>query len=343
MESQKKLDVICIGSSSKDVFFPVTGAQVIDTPDDLTAQKKVLFELGGKYKVDDRYEAVGGVAANVSQGLSLLGVRSACYTKVGGDELGRWIKDELAKRGVGAELVFVDETVRSDLSAIVVLTESGERTIFHNRDANERLEIIPEKLDGAAWFFVSALNGDWKGHLRSILDIAKEHGMKLAINPSQHGLREDPELVLEAASRSDILVINKDEALELAMRSGASQDATELNDERFLIQALHKAGAKLIGMTDGARGAWGSDGNGIWHCPIGHVEKVIDSTGAGDAFGAAFLAAHLLGKPISEMLAWGIAESGSVVTEYGANTGLLDRETIESRTAELKPEQVERI
>ncbi len=339
-DSLQKFDVICIGSSSKDVFFPVTGAQVIDTPEDLTAQKKVLFELGSKYKVDDRYEAVGGVAANVSQGLSLLGVRSACYTKVGGDELGRWIIDELAKRGVPTDLVFTDGTVKSDLSAIVVLTESGERTIFHNRDANERLEIIPEKLGGAEWFFVSALNGDWKRHLRSILDIAREHGVKLAINPSQHGLREDPGLVLEAIGRSDLLVINKDEALELAMRSGASEDVAELSDERFLIEALHRAGAKLVGLTDGARGAWGSDGKGIWHCPIGHVDQVVDSTGAGDSFGAAFFAAYLLGKPLPEMLAWGIAESGSVVTQYGANAGLLDRETIESRETGLKPKRL---
>ena len=339
-DSSRTFDVICIGSSSKDVFFPVTGAEVIDTPDDLTAQKKVLFELGGKYKVDDRYEAVGGVAANVSQGLSLLGVRSACYTKVGGDELGRWIKDGLSERGVSTDLVFTDEVVKSDLSAIVVLTESGERTIFHNRDANERLEIIPEKLAGAEWFFVSALNGDWKGHLRSILDIAKERGVKLSINPSQHGLREDPALVLEAIGQADILVINKDEALELAMRSGASQDAAELSDERFLIGTLHKTGAKFIGMTDGARGAWGSDGREIWHCPIGHVEQVVDSTGAGDSFGAAFFAAHLLGKPLPDMLAWGIAESGQVVSGYGANHSLLNRETIESQASDLKPERL---
>ncbi len=63
-------EVICIGSVSQDIFFPTSEGIVIETPEDITAKQKIAFELGGKYKVQDRYEAVGGVAANVSQGLA---------------------------------------------------------------------------------------------------------------------------------------------------------------------------------------------------------------------------------------------------------------------------------
>lgn len=337
---RKQPKVICIGSTSKDIFFPTGEGIVLETPEDLTAQRKVAFELGGKYRVDDRYEAVGGVAANVAQALAKLDIDSAVYGNIGGDEIGRWILSELKAAHVSTDLLTVDSSSRSDLSAIIVLTQNGERTIFHNRDANEKLDVVPEKLSGAEWLFVSALNGDWKTNLRRILGSVGTSGMKLALNPGQHNLRDDAGLVLEAASRAEILVLNKDEALELVMKSEADASSDELNDEKFLLSSLHKAGAKIIGMTDGARGAWGSDRKETWHCPIGHVERVVDATGAGDAFSAAFFAGFFLGKSLPDMLRYGIAESGSVVTEYGANGGLLSVGEIESRIAELKPEKI---
>lgn len=337
---EKKPRVICIGSTSKDVFFPTGEGLVLETPEDLTAQRKVAFELGGKYRVDDLYEAVGGVAANVAQALAKLGIASGVYSKVGEDETGRWLFSELERAGVSTRTLFVDDSAKSDLSAIIVLTQNGERTIFHNRDANEKLEIFPKKLSGAEWFFVSSLNGDWKTNLRKILDAAEADGTNIALNPGQHNIRDDAALILEAVSKADLLVLNKDEALELVMKSGSPASSEELNDERFLVAALHRFGAKVIGMTDGARGAWGSDGTELWHCPIGRVERVVDATGAGDAFGSAFFAGFLLGKNFPDMLRYGIAESGSVVTEYGASAGLLSVKDIGSRIADLKPEKL---
>jgi 2-dehydro-3-deoxygluconokinase len=334
---RKRPEVICIGSTSKDVFFPTGEGLIIETPEDLTAQRKVAFELGGKYRVDDRYEAVGGVAANVATALARLGIASSVYSNIGGDEIGRWIVSELKAAHVSTDFLTVDPGSRSDLSAIIVLTQNGERTIFHNRDSNEKLDIVPEKLSGAKWLFVSALNGEWKTNLRRILGSVGTDGTKFALNPGQHNLRDDAGLVLEAASKAEILVLNKDEALELVMKSGTDASPDDLNDEKFLLSSLHKAGAKIIGMTDGARGAWGSDGKEVWHCPIGHVDRVVDATGAGDAFSAAFFAGFILGKTLPDMLRYGIAESGSVVTEYGASKGLLSIDEIGSRIAGLEP------
>ncbi|HDH07662.1 MAG TPA: carbohydrate kinase family protein, partial [Candidatus Moranbacteria bacterium] len=92
--------VICIGSASKDVFFPTARGIITNTPEDLTSQKKISFELGAKYQIEDRYEAPGGVAANVSQGLARLGIKAGCCSKIGDDKLGMWIVDELEKENV---------------------------------------------------------------------------------------------------------------------------------------------------------------------------------------------------------------------------------------------------
>lgn len=329
--------VICIGSASKDIFFPTDEGIVLETPEDVTAQRKVAFELGGKYRIDDRYEAVGGVAANVAQALAKLDVPSAVYGNVGEDEIGSWIVSELDRAGVSTKLLHVDPISRSDLSAIIILTQSGERTIFHNRDANEKLAVTPHKLEDAKWLFVSALNGDWKSNLRTILETSATKGMNIALNPGQHNLRDDAGAILEAAAKAKLLILNKDEAIELVIKSGIQATQGELNNETFLLETLARAGAEIIGMTDGDRGAWGYDGREMWHCPIGHVERVVDATGAGDAFSAAFFAAFLFGKSLPDMLRYGIAESGSVVGHYGANWGLLTESELKERASALVP------
>jgi hypothetical protein len=68
----KTTEVICIGSCSQDIFFPSDEYVIYDTPDDITSKQKAAFEVGGKFRSLNRYEAIGGVAANTSIGLARL-------------------------------------------------------------------------------------------------------------------------------------------------------------------------------------------------------------------------------------------------------------------------------
>lgn len=341
MFMKKPHRVVCIGSASKDIFFPTGEAGILETPEDLTAKRKALFEIGGKYRVADRYEDIGGVAANVGHALATLGIDVGVMSKVGDDEIGRWILSELRRAGVGTDTMTVDSSVTSDLSAIVVLTQDAERVIFHNRDANERLEVDERRLRGVEWIFVSSINGQADEKLRTIFAIAERNGSKIAFNPGQHNLRGMPDLVLELAGQSDLLVLNKDEALELVLKSGKEATPEQLDDEEFLIRTLAAAGAGTIAMTDGLRGAWGFDGSEIPHCGTAPIAHPLDTTGAGDSFAAAFFAAYaFLGKPLREALRYGIVESASVVSHYGANVGHLPLDELSGRVETLAAERV---
>lgn len=334
-------EIICVGSVSQDIFFPTDEGVILQTPEDIVSKEKIAFELGGKYRVEDRYEAVGGVAANVSHGLVKLGRKAACYSNIGGDDLGKWVVREFKTARVPTALLNIDRDVKTDLSAIVVLTQNGERTIFHNRDANERLEIVDKKFASTQWVFLSALNGDWRKNLRAVLRLKHEYGFSLAFNPGQHNIKEDAALVLEVVGQSDVLLLNKDEAIELLFHSGTySQE--QLNDETFLLEMLHKAGAKVIGLTDGKRGAWGYANREFWFCPIYTLRTVVDSTGAGDAFGSGFLTAMLEGRSVKDALAYGIANSGSVIGAYGAIAGLLQTEEMETVLNNITPQRLEK-
>jgi len=332
--------VICIGSTSKDIFFPTDEGVIIETPEDITSKEKIAFELGGKYRVANRYEAVGGVAANVSHGLVKLGHNTACYSRIGRDEVGDWIMNKFRSAHVPTKFLFVDESAKTDLSAIVVLTQNGERTIFHNPDANEKLEIIDEKLERAEWFFVSALNGDWQGNLKKILALKNKMHCLLAFNPGQHNIKSDTQAVLEGIAESDVLLLNKDEAIELVLNMKKDLPREHLDNEMFLLETLHRLGAKIISMTDGKRGAWSFDGKEYWYCPIFTRGDIVDSTGCGDSFASGFFSALLEGQSIEKALRYGILNSGSVIGHYGAIAGLLSKSEMSDMIEKVHPERL---
>lgn len=336
------LKVICIGSASKDIFLPTDKGIIIDTPEDLTSQKKISFELGAKYQIEDRYEAPGGVAANVSQGLARLGVKVGCCSKIGDDKLGMWIVDELEKENVDASLIQIENNCKSDLSAIIVDTNSGDHTIFFNRDANERLEIIPEKIKNTKWFFISALNGSikksWEENIEDIIKISKNENIRIAFNPGQRNIKDNSEKIARAIENSEVLILNKDEAIEIV--SGYKKQITgdkEFNDEKFLIKELQNLGPKVVSLTDGIRGAWACDENNLYYAKASG-NNPIETTGAGDGFSSGFLAAYIQGKSVKEALKWGTANGGSVVEFYGAKDGLIKENEMLEKIEKIKIE-----
>lgn len=326
--------IICIGSSAKDIFFPTSDGIILDTPEDVKSQKKIAFELGAKYQIEDRYEALGGCAANVAVGLSRLGIQVSCYSRIGKDALGEWIINEMKREKVNTEIMQFDEAAKSDLSAIIVESKTKDRTIFYNRDANEKLEVIPESLENTEWLFISALNGDWENHLDAFLEIAARKNIKLAINPGQHNLQINAEKVIGAIKKSEVLILNKDEAIEVVSNIGKDFGNDQLNNEKFLIRELKNLGPKIIALTDGVNGAWAYDGEKIIYCKItGDIP--METTGAGDAFTSAFLASHLEGKSIEESIKWGMVNSGNVIKFYGAIEGLLNEKEINKKVNEI--------
>lgn len=326
------MKVLCVGSITKDIFFPTSEGIVTDTPEDLLAQKKISFELGAKYHIDNRYETLGGVPVNVACGLAKLGLQASCYAPVGSDETGEWARKELEKLGVDAGLFQVIPDAYSDLSAIIVEKSGGDRTIFSNHSASVKFNIEKEKIINYDWIFIGDLSGNWKTNLDVILSAAEKNKISLVFNPRQKAIHDDVHKNIEAMSLCQVLFVNKDEAIEIVSAMSDGQQAMingEINKEEYLLGEMKKTGAEIVLLTDGMRGAWGYDGKQMIHVPALLHSSAVDSTGAGDAFASGFLAAHLKGKNLGEALKWGIANSSSCVKEYGGQKGLLNEEQIE--------------
>ncbi|MFA5962203.1 MAG: carbohydrate kinase family protein [Parcubacteria group bacterium] len=314
--------VICIGSACKDVFFPTTEGKIIETPEDLLSQQKIEFELGAKYRIEERFEALGGCAANVAVGLSRLGIDAACYSHIGNDHVADWILDQLKKNKVSVDLITKDKELFSDMSAIVVDRNSAEHVIFSNQKVSGKLELVPEKISSAEWIFIGDLHGDWRSQLDLISRIAKEHKLKLAYNPKQIHIHDDVKKIIEIITETEVLFLNKDEALEVISQI-KNFSTSDLDNEFFLLQELKEMGANIVVITDGVRGAWATNGTDVLYAP-GRMVKALDSTGAGDSFASGFLGAHIKGKILKVCLDWGIVNSSHEVRFYGSIKGLLD-------------------
>ncbi|EKE15727.1 MAG: hypothetical protein ACD_11C00108G0021 [uncultured bacterium] len=334
IKNNLKNGVVCIGSATKDIFFPTGDGIILETPDDLTSQRKIAFELGAKYHIDERFETLGGCSVNVAAGLSRLGVNVSCYAPIGDDEEGNWILQRISQNNINTSSVNkIPETV-SDLSAIIVDSKSGERTIFSNHGASQKFVVEKEKIKNFRWVFVGDLSGDWKSNIDVIFQKAWEVGMKIAFNPRQQMLHSGMLSVLKMISFCDLLFVNKDEAIEIVSEMNGKNKITEIEEERFLLQKLKELGVSIVVLTDGVRGAWVFDGKEMFHCEA-LLRKAVDTTGSGDAFASGFFGALLKEKSISESLKWGIANSSSSVGFYGGEKGLLYEVEIEKNAQNI--------
>lgn len=322
------MKILCIGSITQDVFLPTSEGIILETPKDLTAQRKIAFELGAKYDIKEKFLSLGGCSVNVAVGLAKLGEKANCYCLIGEDMIGQWIKKELSETGVGTNNIVAFPNLKSDSSAIIIDEKTGERTIFSNHDASHHLETEKARLqDDSGWFFVGDLSGKWKENLAVILEYAKENNVKIAFNPRQQMLHEDIAFIVKSLSDCEVVFVNKDEAIEIVFSENKNKKL--INNEKYLIDELHRMGAKIVVLTDGTNGAWGHNGEQILHVDA-LVKKAVDTTGSGDAFTSGFLAAHLKNKDFAEALKWGIINSSNSVMAYGGQKGLLSEEAITS-------------
>jgi sugar/nucleoside kinase (ribokinase family) len=330
--------IICVGSACKDIFFPTSEGKISATPEDLLSQKKISFELGAKYKIEERFESLGGCAVNVACALAQLGIAPDCYSKLGDDHNGRWIRSKLEEYGVKQELITTEKYFASDLSAIIVDETSGERIIFSNQKVNGTLQIDPENLKKAKWIFIGDLQGAWEEHLQNIFQIAKKNKIRIVFNPRQNNIHDNVQKIREYLPYAEIVFLNKDEALEIVSTQG-NFSKEKLTDEKFLITELKKIGGRIVVMTDGSMGAWAMQEEKIFFVPAIKV-KAYDSTGAGDAFSGAFWGAYLKGEKIAECLKWGIVNGGSVVQFYGGQRGLLSEADLRKDAKNLEVKEI---
>lgn len=261
----------------------------------------------------------GGSGANVASWLAVEGVEVAFVGRRGSDIAGRNRDMELMGYGVDARLVMDAE--RPTGTCVVLVTHKGDRTMLSDPGANAALlaEDIPQDLfSTGAHLHLSGyalLNeGSRKAALHA-LGLARKAQMSVSVDGASSSplKRIGAEPFLEWTQGIRLLMISASEAEVLTGRELPEQAAKVLT--AWYPQVVIKMG------PDGA--LWYTNGRPEpVVVPAEPIEKIIDGTGAGDAFVAGFLPPWLDGKPPAEALASGCRLAAQALAHIGARPTL---------------------
>ena len=290
---QPKLDVIAVGNLNVDLIGKVKKLPARD-------EKLLLEEFARR---------PGGGAANFAVACSKLGLKSGFIGCVGDDEFGKEVLTDLRQEGVNTTRIKV---VDAPTGLVIALsTAEGDHFLLAHRGAN--LFLKPEDISA------DYIKGAKLLHASSV---APKIALAVGSNAKKHKIRTSLDLGAELAE----------------LRKGELLDVVELFDICFMNRRSYKkifgemprkeemlknfpANLDAMVITMGANGAMATDGSGVIIHPSFKV-KVKDSTGAGDAFAAAFDVIWLQGGDMEKSIKYALAEAAIKIQHIGARAGL---------------------
>ena len=288
----KIFDVVTIGGAARDITFYTKEGKLVAQMKDPLRQKLLGFEYGAKINVEKSFCTFGGGAANAAVALARLGLKTAAIARVGKDEDGRAVIANLVKNKIDTKLIQIDPAAKTGFSFIATFGPAVEHTAFLFRGANNNLKLETRNLKlKTNWFYVASLSGEgWHG----VLDTVISTKSRLAWNPGNKQLAAGLSGLKRYLVKTAILFVNKDEAIELVVSLPKYKKAGTawLNQPKNLFSVLAEFCPGILIITDGAKGA-DVFFRGKMHHQISLSKKVVDTTGAGDAFCSSFLAGYI--------------------------------------------------
>jgi sugar/nucleoside kinase (ribokinase family) len=306
MSHFKHLDVIVAGLALTDI---------IGRPVDL----KNLPKRGALKLIDSITLTTGGNVSNVGIDLARLGFSVGAITRVGNDSLGRIVTQHYRTFGIDTEGVIID--ARAQTSATMVsVDKTGERTFLHTRgcmkhfraaDVLSRLPLL-QKARILAVGYLGLLPETEKEFERLFRTLKHKTSLKILLD-SAASPRVTPRALRGFLPYVDFFIPSYEEAVLITGRK----------TPETIVEFLRRAGAPyVVGVKLGAEGCYISDGRGAEYIKARRVKKVVDATGAGDAFVAGFLAGTLKGMDPFEAARVANAVAASCVSAVGASTAI---------------------
>ena len=313
-------DIVTFGSATRDLFLKSKDFKTIKNEKFITGQG-LCFNLGSKIYLDDLFFATGGGGTNTAATFANQGLKTAYVGRVGDDPGGKAILEELDKLKV-KRFVSIDKEIKTAYSVILSVSKK-ERTILVYNGACHYLgtKDIPFNQLKSKWFYIAGLSGESKETLLPIINFAKDNKIKVALNPGAAQLALGLNGLKNILATVDILLLNQEEGAKLA--------GLPFGKEKKIFKKLDKYIKGIVVMTKGPRGVVVSDGKYIYSAGIFREKRYVDRTGAGDAFGSAFVAGLIRYKKIEEAITLGSANGTAAVEELGAKNGLLTRRRYE--------------
>ena len=258
--------------------------------------------------------SAGGKGANQACAVARAGVDCVMVGALGTDPAGDALAEELGRRGVGLQELLRLPDVPSG-GATILVDDHGENCIVVTGGANAAL--TPEQVHAGL-----SRAGDvglvlTQGELSSAcVAAAAEHAERAGLR-FVHNLAPYRPVPAALLALCDPLVVNEHEAADLAAELDAGSPGGSGAEDHDALLAVLQAHCRSVVITLGGAGAAYSSATGRGRCPSASVQ-VVDTTGAGDAFVGAAVAALLTDDDLGRACAAGVAAGAAAVQHRGA-------------------------
>lgn len=301
----KPVDVVGLGQCSLDHVCLVEG----------------LPQFAGKDRILDYTRLPGGQVATALLACTRLGLRAAFIGSVGDDDAAERVLEPLRRAGVDLDAVRVVADTPTQLAVILLDRATGERTVLWSRDA--RLTIRLQDLSRSSIERGRALHLDGGDPEVGIWasKVAREAGLPVVLDADT-----PTPGTAELLAHVDFPIVSHTFA----------ETFFGTRDPREALRGLMAYGARMAVVTLGEIGALARLGDRELESPAYRV-PVVDTTGAGDVFHAAFVWALLEGLGAEGCLRAANAAAGMNCRAVGAQGGLATRPELEAFLATERP------
>ncbi len=274
-----------------------------------------------------RYQ--GGSPANLAANMARLGNQSVLVSAVGNDNLGVYLKQRVGEAGVLTEHIVTDPLVPTSLVVVSRTTGTPDFIAYRMADCQLLPKHLPDSLlERAAIFHTTCFALSRNPAQTTIVDAARRAarvGCRVSLDanyaPSLWPDRAQARRVVADYCAAGALVkLSDDDAVRL-------YGGPQTHDE--IIRDFHAMGASLVCLTLGAKGSLVSTEGGraqvrLEAAPV----KVVDATGAGDAFWSGFLTAWLAQRSPRQCAEAGAAMAAMKLTTAGRLPAHIDPATL---------------
>jgi sugar/nucleoside kinase (ribokinase family) len=313
--------ITVIGDISIDHFLFLS-SEYVDTYCEIKDhESKIVLPYGDKISIPKAEVRCGGNAANLSVGLKRLNIGIDPIIPLGKDIFSQKALACFEKENIKIKGEMISENNRCNSS--YVLLYNGERTVFTH---HERKAYILEEKFPTDFIYYSSHSGDNTLLSTELLVSLNNSYSRLIFAPGNTQIDGDKEILESLIEKSYLFICNLEEATKIIQKI----DEDEIDPKRLLYRLSH-FGAHHIVITNGANGVYFYDGDlgETKHLDaLAGKDKVVDSTGAGDAMTTGIVYGLVKNQSLESGVKYGLQNSSSVVKYVGAQEGLLSEDEL---------------
>ncbi|MCD6109699.1 carbohydrate kinase family protein [bacterium] len=250
----------------------------------------------------------GGQAANTIACMARLGAKTAMIGTVGSGAIGQYAIDSLKEEGVDTGCMIVQKEHAPALSSIIIDKGKGTRAIIADRGDLEKFVICNEMYDVIRNAKIIHSDAHFPEENMELLKFARKNGVKVCIDSEPHTPNAK-----EFVNFADYLLVSRRFVEKLFS-----------HDYEKALKEFIKRGAEIAVITLGKYGAIGMQ-KGDEQCTsikAYPIDKVVDTTGAGDIFHGAFLYGILHGFDLKQNMQFATVAAGLKCRTIGGRRGM---------------------